>query len=151
MAPGRMKAYLDSPPVLRVLLVAVSLLAALWLGSNALALHDADEGEAALYRAKAGGWSPAELDRSRDQFENARRFGPDADVLFREASVLVFLGAPGRAVPLLERAVRAEPQNADAWLFLWAAVRGSDPARAAVARKKALELDPRARRRLDAG
>ena len=141
----------NSHPALRGFLVVVSLLAIAWLGGNLLSRHDADEGNDSLARAKAQGWPPAELERAQARFDRARRFASDTDLLVKQASALVFLGAPRRAAPLLERAVRAEPENATAWLFLFVAVRERDPARAAVARRRALELDPLAKRVLDAG
>ena len=134
----------------RILLVIVSVVAIGWLGGNELARRESLEGRDALARAKQDKWSPAEAESARAHFARARRFGPDADYLLRQASTLVLLGAPRPAAPLLERVVAAEPRNANAWLFLFAAARDTDPARAAVARRKALELDPSSRRTLDA-
>jgi len=135
----------------RAVLTGVALLAAAWLGGNALAREDAREGNDGLARAKARGWSPVELERAHSRYERARRFLPDTDLLVKEGSALVLLGAPQRAAPLLRRAVRAEPENATAWLFLYATLLRGDPAKRAVARRRALELDPAARRRLEPG
>jgi hypothetical protein len=132
-------------PLTRAALVAVSIAALLWLGANLVSRHEADAGATALAESAAAGLSPPALERAREHFDRARRFRGDAEVLLKEGSTLLFLKSHRRARAPLAQAVRLEPENATAWLLLFVAAGADDPQGAAVARRRALELDPRAR------
>ena len=129
----------------RVALAVVALAIVAWLAGNLRSLDQADDAAVALARASATGASPAELSRAGEGFVRARRFGDDTALRIRQARVLVYGRDAPQTLPLLEQAVRDEPENADAWVLLYAATRRADPDRAAQARARAVDLDPRLR------
>jgi predicted Zn-dependent protease len=71
----------------------------------------------------------------------ARRLAPDAPARLTEAFVLARAGRRAAAARVLERVVRDEPENVDAWVFLSNAA--GDRRRARAARRRAQQLNPR--------
>lgn len=130
----------------RVALVATAVAACLWLAGTLRSLDQAQDGIAVVAEADAG---PDALASASRDFERARRFGDDTDLLLKQSQGLVYGRRPERAVPLLERAVSEEPENVDAWVLLAGATRAQDPRLARRARTRAIALDPLSQRYFD--
>ncbi len=132
---------------------ALCLLALTVAASLAVALRSFDQANAAsaeLARAHLGPGPPdaARVERARKDFVAARRLNADSAVDLKEARALLLVGGPpGDAVGLLRGVTRSEPDNANAWLLLSAALtKARDRRGAAVARARARELDPKVAR-----
>jgi hypothetical protein len=126
----------------RVLLVAVAILAALFL---ALGLRSAvleSRGAAAVDRATFARLPAGEVGRAVSWLRDARRFSADASPLITEGRLLFFAGRTAQAAEIGERVVAAEPENFDGWALLFVATRGRDPERAAEAFRAIRELNP---------
>lgn len=130
----------------RVALVATAVAACLWLAGTLRSLDRAQDAIAVVAEADA---SPDALASASRDFDRARRFGDDTDLLLKESQALVYGRRPRRAVPLLERAVRDEPENVSAWALLAGVTRDHDPRLSRHARGRAIALDPLAQRYLD--
>jgi predicted Zn-dependent protease len=129
-----------------VALVVTAVAACLWLAGTLRSLDRAQDAIAVVAEADA---RPDALAAASRDFERARRFGDDADLLLKQSQALVYGRRPKRAVPLLERAVRDEPENVGAWVLLAGAARKHDPRLSRLARSRAIALDPLAQRYLD--
>ena len=125
----------------RIALLLISIAAAAWLASAYPGTHD--EAKARAIRPGADGrLTPAQVQRSIDLLEGARRARPDGDVVPRLAGLELTAGQPQRAVALLRPLLRAEPDNVTAWTVLAFALADSDPAAAAEARARRRALAP---------
>jgi hypothetical protein len=84
------------------------------------------------------------IDQAQRDFDSALRFQPEnSTVLIYYAALLVRTGNASQAVPYAQRAVRATPQNPDAYTVLGYAQQASDHTKEAVAAwKHSLELRP---------
>jgi predicted Zn-dependent protease len=127
----------------RAALVIAALAACLWLlaGLRASRLQADAERPFGAERIQA-----AEIERRRDQLEDARRFNPDPTPEIREAQLLVVAGRDREAVRVLEDVVRREPENYEAWIGLRQAASSVDLPLSRRATREALRLNPLARR-----
>ena len=136
---------------MRAALCLLALGVAAALAVSLRSFDQANEASAELARANLGPGPPdaARVRRVRDQFLGARRLNSDTAVDVREARALLIVRAPpARTVSLLRQATGREPDNANAWLLLAAALtQARDRAGAAQARARARELDPTVRGR----
>jgi len=132
----------------RVVLLAGAVAVALWLAANLRSLDRADEASKLMARAVTGAAPPAGVDRARRLFEQARRFGPDAQLKVNEAGILV-VAQDERAAELLREAVRREPEHVEAWVLIYSLSGGRRDPPGARARSRVLALDPRAGKLLD--
>lgn len=126
----------------RIGTVVVSLVAVGWLSGNLRAYELTQDATAKVSARGAAKLSAAQV---RTEFDRAKRFNDDTDVLLREATGLALAGDRKGAVAAATSATRMEPRNFDAWALLFALQRGADPAQAAIARERALEFDPQAK------
>lgn len=117
-----------------------------WMAANLRANHLAVDGGFLLGHARTSADPGPQLKGAAEDFRAARRVSPDARVLVQEGAVLAAIGYPRRGEALALRATRLEPENIQAWSALYSATRGHDPALAARAKRKVLELDPSAAR-----
>ena len=144
-ADGARHAYLA-----RAALCLVALTVAASLGVALRSFDRANAASAELARANLGPGPPdaARVKRARQDFVAARRLNADSAVDLKEARALLLVRAPpGDAVALLQGVTRREPENANAWLLLSAALtKARDRRGAAVARARARELDPKVAR-----
>ena len=123
----------------RIALVVAAVLVIGWQATGLWSLDRLDDGKDEL---KMGG-DPAALGRARADFRAAGRFRAGTEPLVEEGAGLVLTRRPDQARGPLERAVRAEPENFQAWYLLYAATLRRDPARAREARRRALALNSR--------
>jgi predicted Zn-dependent protease len=123
----------------RIALLLVSLAAVAWLAS-AYPGTRAEEQAKPIQPAAGGRLTQAQIARSIDLLEKARRARPDGEVVPKLAGLELTAGRPGPAVAQLRRLVRSEPENLPAWTALAFALQRSDPAaaKAALARRRAL-------------
>ena len=102
-------------------LVVIALLAVAWLALGARAVRLEDEAGAVIDRARAGPVSGVDVDRAREQLQQAREFSPDQGPLIQEGQLLYATGLDRQAA-LIARAVTAdEPDNLQGWFLAWAA------------------------------
>ena len=125
----------------RVALLLVSLAAAAWLAS-AYPGTRAEEQARDIRPAPGERRTDAEVARSIELLEDARRARPDGDILPRLAGLELTAGRPDRAVALVRPLVRREPENLPAWTILAFALADSDPAGAREAQRRRRELAP---------
>jgi hypothetical protein len=127
----------------RALLVAIAAGAALWLGHGLRAIHLDAEGNA---RLQGSGARPdaATAAEARSLFRRAARHNADPTPELDEATLLIRLGRPREAVPLLESVLRANPGSIRAWGLLATATARFDPGRSTEANGELLKLYGRA-------
>jgi hypothetical protein len=124
---------------LRLVLVAVSVLALAWLG---VLLRDHEVGEAAVSTFEEKEMlSTAEVNTQIDRLEDAERLSPDSSWQFQRGYNLIGPD-PKRAVRELEALVRAEPENLQAWAALLAARRVAEGRGSPAALARIRQLDP---------
>ena len=121
--------------------MVVSLAAAAWLAS-AYPGTRAEERARAIRPAPGQPLTPAQVARSIELLEDARRARPDGDILPRLAGLELTAGRPERAAALVRPLVRREPENLPAWTILAFALEDSDPAGAREAQARRRELAP---------
>jgi predicted Zn-dependent protease len=123
----------------RIALLLVSLAAVAWL-ATAYPGTRAEEQARAIQPAAGGRLTQAQIARSIDLLEKARRRRPDGEVVVKLAGLELTAGRPEQAVALLRPLVRSEPDNLPAWTALAFALQRTDPpaAEAALARRRAL-------------
>jgi tetratricopeptide (TPR) repeat protein len=104
----------------------------------------ADQAAAGFFLAGRHEWERGDRERARFYFDRALSFAPQNDViLVSNAAVLIQLGRPGDAIALAERATRAAPNSADAWMILGFADYSADRlSQAVIAWKRSLALRP---------
>lgn len=104
----------------------------------------ADQAAAGFFLAGRHEFERGDRERARFYLDRALSFAPQNDVvLVSYASVLIQLGRPADAIPLAERATRAAPNSADAWMILGFADYSADRLpQAVIAWKRSLALRP---------
>jgi hypothetical protein len=127
--------------VTRIALLLVALAAAGWLASAYPGTHDEARARA-IRPGPSGKLTPAQVQRSIDLLQDARKARPDGEIVPRLAGLELTAGRPDRAVALLEPLLRSEPDNVTAWTVLAFALADSDPGAAAQARARRQELAP---------
>jgi predicted Zn-dependent protease len=123
----------------RIALLLVSLAAVVWLAS-AYPGTRAEEQAKAIQPAAGQQLTQAQIARSINLLEKARKARPDGEVVPKLAGLELTAGHPERAAVLLRPLVRSEPDNLPAWTALAFALQRTDPvaAKAALARRRAL-------------
>jgi predicted Zn-dependent protease len=124
----------------RVALIALALPVAAWL---ALSYHNAKlvaDANAVVQQKKP---PRPQVERALRELDRAGRLNPDRS-LPQAVRVVLYLrvGRLDLARFDLEKLLRDEPENAEAWLLLASLSQESDPARAAQARARLRELSP---------
>ena len=130
----------------RVLVAAVAVLLAAWLGvllRNAMVAQSA--GDRIFFTPAL---SAGELDRELDRLESARLLDPDPGVDELRAGLLWLRGRPAESARVAKALVRSEPQNVHAWMHLYRATVESHPRQAAFALSQVRRLNPLAGTRL---
>jgi hypothetical protein len=131
------------------MLIAVAFLVVAWLGLSLRATRLEAEGRDVVDRAQRGEITRAEVEQGLDDLRRARRFNADKDVLLAEVALLTEAGRADAAAALAERVVADEPDNLDAWVFLYlGAVLTRDDARRARALRAVASLNPQLAERL---
>ena len=125
----------------RVLLVAVAALCALWLVQGLRPVRDRKAGLAAA-TAKDGRTSQQRAARAYRLLEDAAAHTRSTAPEINLAQLDAFAQQPARAVPRLRAVVTREPENYEAWVLLAQTARTVDPATAARARAQARRLSP---------
>ena len=135
----------------RVALVALALAGAIWCATGLRAAHLEAEALSALagpngsqedFSAFLQDATPGRIRRAATLFREARDWAPHQTNLTFEAGLLNLAGDPRGAVRLMEDLVRSEPDNPDGWVALSTLLAARAPARAELARRRALELSP---------
>ncbi len=124
---------------MRVVLLACAVAAVAWL---AIGLRDQRRQDAGVRLLRA---SPPQAQAALERLDGARMLNASSQPDVYRALAFGLLGRHERAVNGLRAVLRDEPENRSAWLLLAAIVEADDPALAAQARRRAHELDPRAR------
>jgi hypothetical protein len=132
------------PMLARTSLAAVALVAIAWLGvaTRDLFLQRDALGGLSFGRGTRGPALTADLDKLR----RADLWNPDLTNRLYLASFYAQYGSPRRARAVAEDAVRAEPDNIEAWVVLRLATGDRDPARARQAEAQIHRLNPLAGR-----
>jgi hypothetical protein len=137
------------PPVTpRVLLLLVAVAMVAWLAAGLVASDGLQQAGEVVVRAQGRPLSAEELQKGRDGLDRARRLANDSASLNAEIGLLIVAGRREEALRVAEDVVRREPENFEGWRAVYGLTVGSDPERAAVARRRALELNPLAGGRL---
>jgi Tfp pilus assembly protein PilF len=104
----------------------------------------AEQAAAGFFLAGRHEFERGDRERARFYFDRALSFAPQNDVILAsDAAVLIQLGRPAEAIPLAERATRAAPNSADAWMILGFADYSADRLpQAVIAWKRSLALRP---------
>lgn len=131
-----------------MLLALGAVLAGLWLAGNLRSVDRESDALTAMGQALGDGGLPSDVASASGIFREARRFGPDAQLKLREAGVLVF-ARPQRSARLLGEALRAEPENVDAWVLMYSMSKSRRDPVAVRARRRAIALDPEAARQIE--
>jgi hypothetical protein len=125
----------------RIAVVLVSLAAAGWL-ANAYPGTRAEEQAREIQPAAGEALTPAQLRRSIELLQDARRGRPDGDIIPRLAGLELTAGNTDAAVALVRPLVAREPENVTAWAVLALALQSTDPAAAEQAQSRRRELAP---------
>lgn len=129
---------------LLLLAVSVAVIAGLAVSLRASVLT-ADADKTVKAHAAEGTGSPA-VRKAFEDFDRARSFNNDAEVLLLATTDALAAKNLGLARRLAYEAARREPENFEAWVLLYSIEKVDHPARAAAARRRALLLNPRAKR-----
>jgi len=124
--------------LIRAAMVAFALVAAAWFALAATEARDVDQVTALVAKSTPLG-PPTRA--ALDQLSSAGTLNPDRHVDVLRATLLAQSGQSRRAVTLLQRVVRTEPMNLDAWYAL-AKFGGGDKSLEASALQHILQLDP---------
>jgi hypothetical protein len=108
--------------LVRVVLVAVALLAGAWMVLSLRSVELESEGRAVVAKAQPGPITADELNRGRSLLQRARRLSADQGPRVVEAVLLDSARRPEAAVAVAERVVEDEPDNFDAWMVLYLAL-----------------------------
>jgi hypothetical protein len=108
--------------LVRVVLVAVALLAGAWMVLSLRSVELESEGRAVVAKAQRGPITADELNRGRGLLQRARRLSADQGPRVVEAVLLDSARRPEAAVAVAERVVEDEPDNFDAWMVLYLAL-----------------------------
>jgi hypothetical protein len=113
----------------RVGLVVLAALAAAWLAYDLRAVSLDAQGRADARVAHR----ESQVDRALSLFAQAARANADPTPRIDQARLLLAIGRTGQAADVLDRVVRTNPGNVQAWSLLESATATSDPRRAAQA------------------
>ena len=125
----------------RVLLVAVAALGALWLFQSLAPIRDQKAGLAAV-TANGGGTPEQRIARAYRLFNDAAAHTRSSAPEINLAQLDAYAKHPERAIPRLRAVVAREPENYEAWSLLAEIARTVDPAVAARADARAKRLSP---------
>lgn len=127
--------------VLRAGLVLAAAAVVVWLG---IGLREArlEGAGTAVATGPDSGLTASRVARAERDLRDADRLTPHHDPAALRARLLLRTGRPEAATRILRSLVREEPENATYWLALAAAARRADPALAARARARVLQLSP---------
>jgi hypothetical protein len=129
--------------LVRCAIVVIALAVVAWLALSIRALDLEAQGQVTALRANSGKISAAEFERGRDALQRSRRFNADTTPLLDEALLLAGVGRRRKSLAIAERAVADEPENRDAWTFLYRAAHAfGDRATEARAARAIRALDP---------
>lgn len=126
----------------RMLLLVVCLVVAAFLVVGLRAARAEDKAQSIA----APDLSKRDFALARRAFQDAQELNPDTAPAVSEAALLATDERNREAVAVLDRVVRDEPENADAWTIMYSATRVEDPARAGRARARLRLLKPPVRR-----
>jgi predicted Zn-dependent protease len=101
----------------RIALVVTAIVAVILLAGRLSIARD-------VARAEAIG--PADAARAQRLLQDAARRTSDTTPLLREAQLMLFADRPHGAIAPAQHATEDEPENAQAWLLLAQAARGTD-------------------------
>jgi predicted Zn-dependent protease len=118
----------DTPKMLaaRVALCAVALIVAAWFALGAYDAHE--QARAAALQNTLVTPTPARTAEILRALDRARTLNPDRSVDLARAQALIRAKRDGEAVRILEKLVRDEPRNINAWVLLQLASAKRDPA-----------------------
>jgi cytochrome c-type biogenesis protein CcmH/NrfG len=125
----------------RVLLVLVAALGALWLVQGLGPVRDQQAGLAAV-KAKDDRTPQQRVARAYRRLDAAAAHTRSTEPEYHLAQLDAFTQQPARAVRRLRAVVAREPKHYEAWVLLAQTARAVDPATAARARARALKLSP---------
>jgi hypothetical protein len=124
----------------RVVLVAFAVVTCTWFG---LGIRQAeDQSRAVALMGQPGTPSAAKTAHTLQMLDNAGDLNPDRQIDLLRVQAEQRGGMDASAVRIAEAVVRAEPQNASAWVVLGFATERSDPALARLAHERVRELVP---------
>ena len=134
----------------RLALALLAVAALGWLGLSYRSVDHQEEAEATLQRplaeylksGRSRAASPAALRHAADRIDAAKRLNPDSTLDLDRGSLQLLSGEQAEAADTFQDVVEREPQNLQAWLALAIATRGTDPARARRATRRADALNP---------
>ena len=139
---------MQPPVILRVAMLLTAVAVGVWLVAGLVASDGLKGAGEAVAQAQGRAVTPAEFEDARGGLERARRFGDDSAPLYAEIGLLIVAGRGEEALAVAEEIVRQEPENFEGWRAVYGLSLETDPERAAFARRRALELNPLAERRL---
>ena len=125
---------------LRIVSAVVAVIAAAWLVVSIGNVHRQRVGIGEVFSSQTV--SPDRLAAATKHFRDAMQLNPDILPLLLEGGSYSIAGQPRRGIPLLEKAVREEPQNPRAWALLGGAYRTVDPRRSRAAFAEVQKLRP---------
>lgn len=125
---------------LRIVSAVVAAIAAAWLVVSIANVHGQRVGIRQVFSTQTV--SPDRLASATKHFRDAMQLNPDILPLLLEGGSYSIAGQPRKAIPLLEKAVREEPQNPRAWALLGGAYRTVDPRRSRDAFAEVARLRP---------
>lgn len=124
----------------RVVLVALAVVVCTWFVLGITQARDQSRAGALMFQP--GTPSAAQTARILHLLDGAATLNPDRQVDLLRTLAEQRGGKDASAVRTVEAVVRAEPQNASAWVMLGSAAGASDPALARLARERVRELVP---------
>lgn len=118
----------------------LALVVCTWFGLGIRQAHD--QRRAVALMAQPGTPSPAQTADILHLLDHAGTLNPDRQIDLLRTQAEQRAGNDAAAVRAAERVVRAEPQNASAWVVLGFAAERGDPALARLAHQRVRELVP---------
>ena len=126
---------------IRLVLVAVAVLACAWFGLALRSTHDA-QSVTNLLSAHNNSLTPAQAASAQRTLSQARVLNPDERLSILRAQVEFHAGYVHRALALARGVVRREPDNAEAWVVVELMSRQIDPPLNRFAQQRVLQLVP---------
>jgi hypothetical protein len=127
-------------PVLRWALLATAVVLGAWFCLGAVQTRDLDKAGALINQP--GTPPPARVARILHLLSVAGTLNPDHTIELLRSQALTSAGRNAAALRVAQSAVRAEPQNANAWVVLAFAALRIDPSLARAAHAEVLKLAP---------